>query len=75
MFRTRGSYSTLLPAVFLSFLFLFAAGASGEIAAQDPPEKAAAEQELVHAEEALTVAMAEAEKNGQLVFLHTGADW
>ena len=75
MIRARGGFRTLLSALFLSFLFLFAAGAFGEIVAQDPAEKAVVEQELVPAEEALTAALAEAEKDGRLVFLHTGADW
>ena len=74
MFRIRRSVRTLSPALFLSFLFVLLVGAPGEAFAQDPPE-AAAEQELIPAEEALAAALSEAEKDGRLVFLHTGADW
>ncbi|MBT8395891.1 MAG: hypothetical protein HKO65_10835 [Gemmatimonadetes bacterium] len=75
MIRPRGGLKALLSVLFLSLLFFFVGGAFGKVSAQDPPAKPAAEQELVPAEEALTAALVEAEKDGRLVFLHTGADW
>ena len=38
-------------------------------------EAEAGKQEATEAEAALTAALTEAEKDGRLVFLHTGADW
>ncbi len=73
MFRYRSSLRTLSPSLFLFVSFLFLVGAPGEVSAQDPPE--VAEQELIPAEKALAAALTQAEKDGRLVFLHTGADW
>ena len=71
--RVPGRAKVLLPALLFFFLV---AGARSELTAQEPPPEAVeGEEQLPHAEEVLKAGLAEAEKDGRLVFLHTGADW
>jgi hypothetical protein len=76
MLRKRGP-SRSLPNVLVLTLFLTCtAGVSVHATAQEtPPEAEAAEKQLPPAEEVLAAGLAEAERDGRLVFLHTGADW
>jgi hypothetical protein len=76
MLRFRGPVSNCIPVLFATLLIFWFPGANRGAAAQEDPSKAVADEEqLPHAEEVLAAALAEAEKDGRLVFLHTGADW
>ncbi|MGD2121964.1 MAG: hypothetical protein PVJ76_09470 [Gemmatimonadota bacterium] len=76
MLRCSGPLPNRIPVLFATLLIFWFAGANRGAAAQEDPSKAVAgEEQLPHAEEALAAALAEAEKDGRLVFLHTGADW
>jgi hypothetical protein len=60
----------------IPFLFLAVSCAGEEATTQEQSDEAAAlRQQETEAELALAAALAEAEKDDRLVFLHTGADW
>lgn len=85
MLRSRGATRATLPGLLIPFLFLAVSCAgeeattreqSAEAATQEQSgEATAAPQQETEAELALAAALAEAEKDDRLVFLHTGADW
>lgn len=76
MLRNRGPSRSLPNVLVLTLLLIFAPGVSVHATAQETPQEAeTAEKQLPPAEEVLTAGLAEAEKDGRLVFLHTGADW
>jgi hypothetical protein len=76
MLRSRGATRATLPGLLIPFLFLAVSCAGEEATTQEQSDEAAAlRQQETEAELALAAALAEAEKDDRLVFLHTGADW
>ncbi len=76
MLRVRGFSGHLLSVSLLSLFLFLSPGVTGEVSAQETPPKPEVRGEgVTEAEAALNAALSEAEKDGRLVFLHTGADW